>query len=102
VFLLDDEFDQRILCVIDAWPMFGGKMVVRTPKHEFMATGSWGNTFNTMEGYRYAEMIAHGGAQLRPAVCPRFRCVRLLLTVLASLALGGHILGAILGATVQV
>ena len=25
-----------------------------------MAVGSWGNTFNTMEGYRYASMVAAG------------------------------------------
>ena len=60
VFLLDDEFDLRMLCVIDAFPRHRGKVVVRTPSHDWMYMRAWGNTYNTLEGYRYAQMAALG------------------------------------------
>ena len=44
VFLLDDEYDDRVGCIVEAWPRFRGKTVVRTPRHDWMALGSWGNT----------------------------------------------------------
>jgi hypothetical protein len=49
VFMLDDEFDARILCIIDAWPHFKGKTTIFSARHEWMTRGSWGNTFNTLE-----------------------------------------------------
>ena len=60
LFLLDDEFDLRMLCIIDAWPRHRGKIIIRTPRHDWMWTKSWGNTYNTLEGYRYAQMMALG------------------------------------------
>lgn len=60
IFLLDDEFDLRMLCLIDAFPRHRGKVIVRTARHDWMWTKSWGNTYNTLEGYRYAEMVALG------------------------------------------
>jgi hypothetical protein len=60
IFLLDDEFDLRMLCLIDAFPRYRGKVIVRTARHDWMWTKSWGNTYNTLEGYRYAEMMALG------------------------------------------
>ena len=50
IFLLDDEFDLRMLCLIDAFPRHRGKVVVRTARHDWMWTKSWGNTYNTLEG----------------------------------------------------
>ena len=60
IFLLDDEYDTRMLCIIEAWPRFRGKSIVRTSRHDWMSSGNWGNTFNTLEGYRHAEMMAYG------------------------------------------
>jgi hypothetical protein len=65
VFLLDDEYDLRMLCIIDAFPRHRGKVIVRTARHDWMWTKSWGNTYNTLEGYRYAEMMALGSHALK-------------------------------------
>ena len=53
VFILDYGYDPLVLAVATAFPAKHTRIHF-SPKHEFIG----GNSFNTLEGYRYAHMVA--------------------------------------------
>ena len=60
IFILDFGYDPLVLAVAKAFPM-PHTHIHFAPKHEFIG----GNSFSTLEGYRYAHMVAKTvGSQL--------------------------------------
>ena len=53
IFLFDHDVDPLVRAVAEAFPA-SHKRMHYTPQHEFMR----GNSFNVLEGYRYAHMVA--------------------------------------------
>ena len=54
IFVLDYDYDPICRAVAEAFPL-PHKRIVHTPKHEFFNRG---NSYNLLEGYRYAHMVA--------------------------------------------
>jgi hypothetical protein len=55
IFILDHGHGAHVRAVVDAFPAIH-KRVIIAPEHEFYQNS---NSFNVLEGYRYAHMVGH-------------------------------------------